>query len=52
MDWPLREICLVFVERMRENARQNFQTELLVWAMLAPHQKRQTKPPDVPKILR
>ncbi|MGH9685288.1 MAG: hypothetical protein ACRD4S_16960 [Candidatus Acidiferrales bacterium] len=52
MDWPLRDLFLAFIDRMKEAARRNYETELLVWAILAPHQKSRTKPPDLPKILR
>lgn len=52
MDWPLRDLFLGFLERVQERARQNYQTELLVWAALAPHQKRQSKPPDLPAVLK
>lgn len=51
-NWPLRELFLAFLDRMRETARRNYETELLVWAILAPHQKRAPKPPDVPALLR
>ena len=52
MDWPLRDLFLAYLARLRETARQTYQAELLVWAVLAPYQKRQSKPPDVPAILK
>lgn len=50
--WPLRELFLGFLDRLRDQATRNYEIELLVWAILAPHQKRQSKPPDIPAILR
>lgn len=52
MDWPLRDLFLAYIEELRESARWSYQLELLVWSVLAPHQRRQTKPPDVPRVLR
>lgn len=52
LEWPLRDLFLGFIERMRDQMRRNYEVELLVWAVLAPHQKRQSKPPDVPALLR
>jgi hypothetical protein len=50
--WPLRDLFLASIQRIREAARRNYELELVVWALLAPHQKRPPKPPDVPGILR
>lgn len=50
--WPIREALLAFVERARETARQEYRSEVLVWAVTAPHMRKKTKPPDVPAILR
>jgi hypothetical protein len=52
MDWPLRDLFLGFIDRLRDQARRNYEVELIVWAVLAPHQKRQSKAPDLPEILR
>lgn len=52
MDWPLRDLFLAFIDRMRDQARRNYELELVVWALLAPHQQRPPKPPDVPAVLR
>jgi hypothetical protein len=52
MDWPLRDLFLGFIDRLRDQAQRNYEIELLVWAILAPHQKRPQKPPDVPDLLR
>jgi hypothetical protein len=52
MDWPLRELFLGFLDRLRERARDNYELELLVWAILAPYQKHQTRAPNLPRILR
>lgn len=37
---------------MKRQAREQYRTELLVWAMLAPYQKSASKPPPVPQILK
>lgn len=52
MDWPLREMLLGFLSKLQDRARANYELELLVWAILAPYQKRQSRPPDVPAILK
>lgn len=52
MEWPLREMFLAFLARLQERARSNYELELLVWAILAPYQKRAGKPPDVPAVLK
>lgn len=52
MDWPLRDIFLAFIERMRQAAVERYRAELLVWAVLAPYQKRSQKPPEIPSILK
>lgn len=51
-EWPLREIFLAYLEALRDAARENYNRDVLVWAALAPHQKRASKPPDLPKVLR
>jgi hypothetical protein len=51
-NWPLRDLFLASIERMREAARRHYEFELVVWALLAPHQKRPPRAPDVPPILR
>ena len=52
MQWPLRELFLAYVARLRKLAREGYQVELLVWAVLAPYQKDKTNPPALPAILR
>jgi hypothetical protein len=51
-EWPLRDIFLAYIERLRESARRNYEIELIVWSSLAPHQRRKTDPPALPRILR
>jgi hypothetical protein len=51
-EWPLRDIMLAYLESMRVQARRNYEVELLVWSALAPHQRRRTDPPKLPRILR
>lgn len=52
MDWPLRELFLAVIARMKEEARRQYQFDVLVWAVTAPYQKQQQKPPQLPEILR
>ena len=51
LDWPLRDIFVAFSERTRQAALERYRAELLVWAVLAPYQKRPPKPPAIPSIL-
>ena len=51
-DWPLRDLFLNYLERQKEIARENYHTELLIWAVLAPYRKRPSRAPDLPKILK
>ena len=43
---------LAYLALLKEQARKAYQFDVLVWAALAPHQKRRSKPPDIPVILR
>jgi hypothetical protein len=51
-DWPLRDLLLAYIECMRVAALRAYETELLVWSALAPHQRRKTDPPAIPRVLR
>jgi hypothetical protein len=51
-EWSLRDLLLAYLERLRTAARRNYEIELLVWSALAPHQRRKTDPPKLPRILR
>jgi hypothetical protein len=51
-EWPLRDLLLAYLERLRTTARRTYEIELLVWSTLAPHQRRKTDPPKLPRILR
>lgn len=51
-NWPLRDLLLNYLDRQKEIARESYHTELLIWAALAPYRKRQTRAPDLPKILK
>jgi hypothetical protein len=50
--WPLREALLSYLAHLRKEAMENYRTELLVWAVLAPYGKRKTEPPRTPDVLR
>ena len=52
LDWPLRDLFMAYLEQLRERERLAYYVDVLVWAALVPHQKRQDKPPAVPQILR
>ena len=51
-EWPLRDLLLVYLEKLKEQARRWYEVEVLVWSALAPHQKKKTDPPAVPRVLR
>ena len=52
MAWPLRDIMLAYVECMKAAAQRGYEIEMLVWSSLAPHQRKKTDPPAIPRILR
>lgn len=50
--WPLREALLAYENLLETEAREVYTHEVTVWSILAPHQKKKSKPPKLPKILR
>lgn len=52
MKWPVRELLLAYIDRLKAQALVRYQSDLQVWATLAPYQENQSKPPKPPKILR
>jgi hypothetical protein len=50
--WPLRDLLLAYLEQLRALARQEYFVDMLVWAVLAPYQKRKSNAPALPKILK
>ena len=52
IEWPLRDLFLHFTEMLKDRAREQYRTDVLVWAILAPYQKRASKPPAIPSILK
>lgn len=50
-DWPLREALNSFEGMMREEAAEQYRTELLCYAVQRPWAK-ESKPPEIPEILR
>lgn len=52
LDWPLHEVLLAYVERVRDAALQQYNQSVLVWAITSPHMKKPPKPPRVPAILK
>ena len=51
LDWPLREMLLCYVARLKDEALRGYQTALIVWASRSAFGGKQ-KQPDVPVILR
>jgi hypothetical protein len=51
LDWPTRETLLAYVERLKRAALEEYRHATLVWAQLAPHTKKERKPPRLPSIL-
>lgn len=43
---------LNFTERIRQRARETYEFDYLIWAVTAPYQKEQKKPPKIPLILK
>lgn len=52
MERELREIFVAYVELMRRAARQAYDTDLLIWAVLAASGAKGIKKPDPPAVLR
>lgn len=52
LDWPLREVMLAYVALLKAAALRTYEMELLVWSSLAPHMRRKTDPPKIPRVLR
>jgi hypothetical protein len=52
LGWPVREVLLAYVERMRAAALDQYNQAVLVWAIQSPHMAKPTKPPRVPAILK
>lgn len=52
MGFPVRELLLAYLALLKERAREAYEHDLQVWAALAPHQEKPTKPPRLPGILR
>jgi len=52
LDWPLADLLHAYRLKYQREARREYQDELEVWALLAPHVKKAPKPPAVPAILR
>jgi len=50
--WPLRELLLAYLARLRAEAQRRYEFDLALWAALAPHQKRPGAPPRPPRLLR
>jgi len=51
LDWPLRELCLAYLARLKADALRTYETALLVWASRTAFGGK-TKPPELPGILK
>jgi hypothetical protein len=51
LEWPLADLLHAFRLKLQRESRSQYQDELTVWAMIAPHVKKAPDPPDVPAIL-
>lgn len=54
LDWPLRELLLRYLFKLRQDAQRKYELSVKIWAALVPHQeaKKRKKAPQIPRILR
>ena len=52
LDWPLADLLHALRYQLRTLAREQYHTEVQVWAAIAPHQQKPDKPPPIPEVLR
>jgi len=50
--WPVRQLLLAAVAMLRKSAREAYQFDMVVWALIAPHSEKKLPPPPVPPILK
>lgn len=50
--WTLADGLTAYRETLRDAARDRWHHETLVWAALAPHQRKPDQPPAPPALLR
>jgi hypothetical protein len=51
--WPLAEALAAYENKLREDARRDYQVEYLAWATLAATgATKRKRPPEVPAILK
>jgi len=51
--WPLAEALVAYENKLREDARRDYQVEYLAWASLAATgATKRKKPPELPAILK
>ncbi len=51
MQYTLRDGLTAYVEILKADALQQYRSDVLIWATLAPHQKKASQPPMLPAIL-
>jgi hypothetical protein len=50
--WPLREMLLALLDRMRDRASEVYGDQVMIYTLRAPHLKSPEAPPKVPEILK
>lgn len=51
--WPLAEALAAYENKLREDARRDYQVQYLAWAVLAAAgATKRKRPPDLPEILK
>lgn len=51
--WPLAEALAAYENKLREDARRDYQVEYLAWAVLASTgATKRKKPPELPPVLK
>lgn len=51
-DWPLREALASYEANLRRDAIEQYRTDLLCYAVQRPWAGKDSKPPELPEILR
>ena len=51
LGWPVRELLLAYVNRLRAAALDGYRHAILVWAIKCGYAAKPPRPPKVPRIL-
>lgn len=52
LNWSARDAIEAYLHHVRARAREDYRTQLLVWAARSPYEKQPSEPPAPPQILR